>query len=101
MGNYQTIRFGLGEVVAYRAKSNGYPAVILEPCRGAPGEVSKDVPVLSIFELREGSMVLEFHGADGAKILIKDIVFALAAEGYDLSPFLLELADKAVPVTVK
>lgn len=98
MSNYTTIRFGLGEVISDRATSGEFPAVTLEPAKDDPGEVGKKGPDLPLSELRDGSTVLEFHGIEGAKVLIGDIVASLVNNGADLSEFLAELSANAIPV---
>ena len=92
MGNYQTIRFGLGEVISDTATVGEYPAVTLEPSKDEPGIVGELGPDLPLAELRPGSTVLEFHGKQGAEVLIEDIVKSLLKKGHNLSPFLRALA---------
>lgn len=92
MANYRTIRFGLGEVIADTATVGEYPAITLEPSRDEPGVVGEPGPDLPRTELRPGSIVLEFHGKQGAEILIEDIVKSLFKKGHNLSPFLRSLA---------
>jgi len=72
------------------------PAITLEPALDEPGIVGEDGPDLPLTELRDGSILLEFHGADGAKVMIQDIIAALTRAGHDLNPFLkvtLELLE--------
>lgn len=90
MGSYRTIRIGLGEVICDKATSGIYPAITLEPSLDEPGIVGEKGPDLPLSELRDGSLVLEFHGADGAKVLIEDTLSALKQKGHDLRPFLRE-----------
>jgi hypothetical protein len=97
MNIYNTIRFGLGEVISDRAKVGTdpwYPAVTLEPALENPGIVGTRGPDEPLTELRDGSTVLEFHGAEGAKILIEDIALSLLGKGHNLSDFLRQMATK-------
>lgn len=81
MGNYQTIRFGLGEVISDMATVGEYPAVTLEPSKEEPGTVGERGPDLPLSELRMGSTVL-----------IEDIAKSLLKKGHNLSMFLRQLA---------
>jgi len=89
----RTIRFGLGEVICDVATAGeSIPAVTLEPCVDEPGTVGKRGPDLPVDQLRSGSIVLEFHGAEGAKILIEDISRSLLKRGLNLSAWLDQLS---------
>lgn len=92
MKTYQTIRIGLGEVICDIATVGRYAAVTLEPSKEEPGTVGEPGPDLPLTELRPGSTVLEFHGKQGAEVLIEDIVKSLRKKGHNLSMFLRQLA---------
>lgn len=94
-GNFRTIRSGLGEVICDQAVSvedPHWPSVTIEPSADAPGEVGKPGPNLPLTELRDGSIVLEFHGPLGAQVLIEDIALVLHKSGYSLAQFLYDLS---------
>lgn len=94
MAKYKIIRFGLGEVISDQATVGEIPAVTLEPSTEQPGVVGERGPDLPLTELREGSVVLEFHGSSGAKVLIEDIALALNKSGINIHEFLGRLSQK-------
>lgn len=93
---YTTIRFGLGEVISDKAVVGEIPAVTLEPLKDAPGIVGNKGPDLPLDELRDGTVVLEFHGSSGAEVLIEDIAMSLQKQGINIHAFLGNLSDGLV-----
>jgi hypothetical protein len=82
------IQFGLGKVVSTVGKSDGFPAVVIEPA-SPTGEVGADASGNALQDvILAGAVILEFHGDSGAGVLVEDIVKAtgLKLEAPEPSP---------------
>jgi hypothetical protein len=75
-----TVKFGLGETRSNWGKSNGKPAVILEPISPS-GPVGHEAPGSNDDPLHPETVVLEFHAPEGAEVLVDDIRLALVGAG--------------------
>ena len=75
--------FGRGEVVSCPGLSHGHPAVILDPAK-KPGEVGKHA-IGYDGQPSEDSVVLEFQGNSGLRVLMEDIhtAFEMVGVPYD------------------
>ncbi len=77
MQDVKVVQLGLGLVISNWGTYKGKPAVFLEPAE-TPGNVGDLAPVSPTDSVLPGSVILQFHGDSGAKVLLEDIFEALS-----------------------
>lgn len=82
MSDVKVVRIGLGEVVSNWGTYEGIPALFIEPATRAGIVGEKEFPDSEEIktDVRDGGIILQFHNANGADILIEDINSALGRQ---------------------
>ena len=74
------IRIGLGEIVVTSGKSNGKPAIIIEPSKEQGAAVGDTAPRENYAEVMDDSVVLEIHDVRGLEVILNQIFSSLQGD---------------------